>query len=438
MYILNPLVDILALYVTMKFSSSILLYASVVSAQTYKLATTIPWSPKNATSVDQSVIFNGTYYLADRTNNAIDVIDVATDKQTTTIGPFIGLKLTNGKADTEISGPAGLIVLPDRNELYVGDGDSSVKVIDLSNNSIVANISTGGTKRADEFAYSPTSHIAVVTNPGEDIPYVSVINATSRMVLGKVMFTNNASGLEQPAWNSVNDKFYISVPSTNDNPGGEIDEIDTTTFNISKVFPLTDCIPAGIVFGPSQNLFVGCSQDQILTYDTAFSLVLDISTGKTIANISGLAGIDQVTYDPNAQLFFASAYQNLANGSKTGAPMPQLGVVNAKSNSLVQVISTDNVTAHSVAVDNTTNQVLVPLSKSGIAVYNLTATNSTGGSGGSGSGSGSGSSPSSSASGRPSSSSSAAPMQTTGAATRFGLDPVVYTGAGLLAFFVLL
>jgi hypothetical protein len=418
----------------MRFSPSlVLLCASIVSGQTYKLASKIPWSPKNATSVDQSAVFNGTYYLCDRTNNAVHVIDVATDKQTAAVGGFVGLKNTSGKADTEISGPAGLIVLPDRNELYVGDGDSSVKVISLSNNSIVANISTGGTKRADEFAYSPTSHIAVVTNPGEDIPYVSVISATSRTVLGKVMFTNNASGLEQPAWNSVNDKFYISVPSTNTNPGGEIDEIDVTTFSITKVYPLTDCIPAGIVFGPSQQLFVGCSQSQILDYNTAFSLVLDITTGKTIANISGLTGIDQVAYDPKAQYYYASAYQNLANGSKTGAPTPQLGIIDAKSNSLIQTITTDNVTAHSVAVDNATNQLFVPIAKQGILVYNLTASNSSGGSGGSGSGS----SPSSSAKSSPSPTSSSSPLHT-GAATRFALDPVVYTGAGLLAFCALL
>jgi hypothetical protein len=418
----------------MRFSPSLVLfYASIVSGQTYKLASKIPWSPKNATSVDQSVVFNGTYYLSDRTNGGVQVIDVVTDKQTTIIGGFVGLRNTSGKPDTEISGPAGLVVLPDRNELYVGDGDSSVKVISLSNNSIVANISTDGTKRADEFAYSPTSQIAVVTNPGEDIPYVSVIDAASRKVLGKVMFTNNASGLEQPAWNSVNDKFYISVPSTDTNPGGEIDEIDVTTFNITKVYPLTDCIPAGIVFGPSQHLFVGCSQDQILSYNTAFSLVLDITTGMTIANISGLTGIDQVTYDPNAQYYYASAYQNLANGSKTGAPTPQLGVIDAKSNMLIQTITTDNVTAHSVAVNNATNQLFVPISKQGIVVYNLTASNSSGGSGGSGSGS----SPSSSAKSSPSPTSSSSPLKT-GAATRFALDPVVYTGAGLLALCVLL
>jgi hypothetical protein len=41
--------------------------------------------------------------------------------QTTTIGGFVGLKTINGQADTGVSGPDGLVVLTDRNELYVGD-----------------------------------------------------------------------------------------------------------------------------------------------------------------------------------------------------------------------------------------------------------------------------------------------------------------------------
>lgn len=197
-------------------------------------------------------------------------------------------------------------------------------------------------------------------------------------MLGRIVF-NNASGLEQPAWNPASGRFYISVPSTGANPGGEIAEIDVTSLTISRVLPLPECIPAGIVFGPGQNLFVGCSQDQILTYGTAFSPVIDVATGRIIANISGLSGIDQVAYDPAAMLYYASAYQNLAGGSKSGTPTPQLGIVDARSNTLLQTLTTDNVTAHSVAVDPKTNQVIVPLAKDGIAVYSPAA-NSTGGS----------------------------------------------------------
>lgn len=37
----------------------------------YSLATTIPWSPAPPSSVDQSVVYNDTYYLSDRTNAGV-------------------------------------------------------------------------------------------------------------------------------------------------------------------------------------------------------------------------------------------------------------------------------------------------------------------------------------------------------------------------------
>ncbi|KAF7116331.1 hypothetical protein CNMCM5793_004497 [Aspergillus hiratsukae] len=362
----------------MKFNSPLLLFTNVafVSGLSYQLAATIPWSPKNPTSVDQSVVYNGTYYLADRTNKGVHVIDLASSKATTLITGFKGLVTTNNKADPPVSGPDGLIVLPNRNELYVGDGDGSVKVVDLMNHTIVASIVTGSQKRADELAYDPATQTIVVTNPNDKPPFVTIISAKDRNVTGKIVF-NNATGLEQPAFNSVNGKFYVSVPSTGANPGGEIAELDVSAMDITKVIPLTECVPAGIAFGPNQNLFVGCSQDQILTYGVAYSLVLDISTGKVIGNISGLAGIDQVAYDPSILFYYASAYQNLAGANKSGSPMPQLAIVDARTNTLLQTLTTDNVTAHSVAVDPVTNQVVVPLSKAGIEVYNLSMANTS-------------------------------------------------------------
>lgn len=399
--ILNP---ISVLLFSGALAADILKARDASPSASYQLASTIPWSPKNATSVDQGTIYNGTYYLSDRTNNVVHVVDLAAKKQTTAIPGFQGLVVQNSTVNHAVSGPNGLLVLPDRNELYVGDGDGTVKVVNLLNLTVVANISTGATTRADEMAYNPETNTVVVTNPDEDTPVVTVISATERQVTGHITF-NNASGLEQPAWNPVDKRFYISVPSTDANPGGEIAVLGASATNISTVIPLSSCIPAGIVFGPNQALFVGCSQDQILTFGVAYSQILDIATRQIVANISGLAGIDQVAYDSNAMLYYASAYQNLANASKTGAPTPQLGVIDAKTNTLLQILTTDNVTAHSVAVDTDTNQIVVPLSKNGMEIYNRIISNST-----SGSGSGSGNSSSTTSAGIPKQTSGAAQL----------------------------
>ena len=345
-------------------------------AEAYKQVDVIPWAPLNTTSVDQSTIYNNTYYLSDRVNKGVHVISLSRDKQSTVITGFRGLSTVNGTNNYAISGPNGLLVLPDRNELYVGDGDGNVKVIDLFTNSVVTTISTGSKKRADEMAYDAKTGTVVVTLPNDNPPAISIISAQHMKALGQVVF-RNASGLEQPAFNSIDGLFYISVPSTGSNAGGEIAGVNASTMKITRTLPLDKCIPAGIVFGPQQDLFISCSQDQILKDGIAFSQVMDVASGDIKAKFSGIAGVDQVAYDSHAKLYFAAAYQNLRGASKTGAPMPQLAVIDAQGLKLLQTIVTDNVTAHSVAVDQETDQCVVPLEKYGIAIYNLSASAST-------------------------------------------------------------
>jgi hypothetical protein len=262
-----------------------------------------------------------------------------------------------------------MIVLPARNELWVGDGDGTIKVINLFTSTIIASINTTSAKRADEFSYDPTSNIVVVTNPNEKIPYVSVVSATNRTVLGRIMFPN-VTELEQPVFNSADGLFYVSVPSSGRNPGGSICTLDIAALSIARTYQLPDCIPAGIVFGPKNHLFIGCSESQITDYGYAASYIMDVSTGNVISNISGLAGIDQVAYDSAANLFYASAYRNLGTGD---IPLPQIAVVNASSGTLIQTLPTDNVTAHSVAVDGSTGLMLVPIKGQGIVAYSLKA-----------------------------------------------------------------
>ena len=294
------------------------------------------------------------------------MVSLKNNTQTGLITGFV-TGLVNGTLSSSISGPNGMIALANRNELWVGDGNGVVKVINLFNSSIVATINTTSVKRADEFGYDPTNGIVVATNPSEKVPFVSVMSATNRTLLGKIMFPN-VTELEQPAFNPADGLFYISVPSSGANPGGSLCTLNIANMSIAKTIPLPDCVPAGIVFGQKNQLFVGCSQGQITDYGYAASYIIDVSTGKVMANISGLAGVDQVTYDSAANLFYASAYQNLANGS---TPMPQLGVVNASSGMEVQAVVTDNVTAHSVAVDSNSGVMIVPIKSKGIVLYNL-------------------------------------------------------------------
>src|SRR6266478_7601415 len=75
------------------------------------------------------------YYLADRSNKSVDIFDAKTDKFIGSVGGFVGVVLKDGKPDNDVSGPDGVVVFA--GQAWAGDGDSTVKVIDLKTNRVV-------------------------------------------------------------------------------------------------------------------------------------------------------------------------------------------------------------------------------------------------------------------------------------------------------------
>src|ERR687886_115995 len=69
------------------------------------------------------------YYLADRSNSSIDVVDTT---ENAVVKQITGFKGFTGNNDT--SGPNGVVTVS-RRELWVGDGDSTIKVVDVPTSS---------------------------------------------------------------------------------------------------------------------------------------------------------------------------------------------------------------------------------------------------------------------------------------------------------------
>src|SRR6266853_948678 len=99
------------------------------------------------------------FYVADRTTGSVDVIDADASKYLYSIKGFVGVG-PSGRA-----GPDGILTIG--NELWAGDGNSTVKVVDLTQGAaatVVATINTNGTRRADELAYDPLDHVILIAN----------------------------------------------------------------------------------------------------------------------------------------------------------------------------------------------------------------------------------------------------------------------------------
>jgi hypothetical protein len=342
------------LYLLSVIVAGVLVLLAVASAQspsiTYKKIATIA-VPGGLTSFDISWADPGTerFYLADRTlkkgGGRIDVVDTQANTLLYTIPTtaselgFVGTVATVTPG-CSISGPNGVVAIPQMNQLYVGDGDSNVKVVDLGAKAIVAVIPTGGKCRADEIGYDPADHVIMIANPNDVPPFVTFISADTQAVVGTYVYKGRVGGLEQPVWNRLTKRFYITVPATASTPGS-IDVFNPTTFQMEQSFSTPSCSPAGLALTPTQHLFTSCGA------------LVDAATGNLLPSISGVGG-DEIWYNPGEN----RVYYGATNGS--------VGVVDAGTNQLIGTIPANG---RNVAVDSENGRVFVPVTGTGIVVY---------------------------------------------------------------------
>ena len=276
------------------------------------------------------------YYVADRSNSAVDVVDTSANAVVKQIGGFVGF---TGNNDT--SGPDGVVSVS-HSELWVGDGDSTVKVLDVPSGSIVATISTGGKARADELAFDTTHGLIVVANDADEPPYLTSISVGGRAVVKKLAYPDATDGLEQPVFDPTTGMIYQAVPGTKDLPGGAIDAIDPVQMTITQRFPLTNCAPHGLALGPNHQALVGCSK-------ALHTIVIDDTNGNVLADFTQTGGSDEVWYNPGENRYYLA--ENAAQS---------LGVIDAGTLTFIENVET-GLGAHSVAADAINNHIFVPI-----------------------------------------------------------------------------
>jgi DNA-binding beta-propeller fold protein YncE len=277
----------------------------------------------------------GRYYLGDRSNKAVDVIDTHRNMLIDRIGGFVGVTTS---ADT--SGPNG-IVKTSAHELWVADGDSTVKVVDLATSTINDSIDTGGKARADKVAYDPDDDMVAVSNDADHPPFLAFISVPTHKVLGRVLIADATAGIEQSVYDPATGLFYTAIPATRTDTGGEI-RLYNAILQFQGAVPLPACGPHGLALGPGHQLLVGCSA-------TAHTLVMDDTTGYIIADLPEAGGSDAVWYDRSNGRYY------LAEGGRQ-----YLGVIDARGTSFVQNVQT-GIDAHSIAADETLNHAFVPI-----------------------------------------------------------------------------
>ncbi len=341
-------------------------------------------------SFDLGIVVNGKYFVTDRNNKSLDMVDIATRTVTYITGTganaFTGctpaptcVGANNGK-----SGPDGVNWIKGTNFLFVGDVDN-VRIVDMTTSTVVGSIKLGSTgTRGDEGCYDADDHIYMISSPDADQPFASFINTDTRTVIATVNWVdtdgNPAGGNEQCQYDPGTKSFVVNNDNTLANPHGEVDVIpvvDITSlaagstvnvFNLANVkrFPLGNCDPTGMDLGPGTDMIVMCRPGDPGSQLT--SIIMNRTNGTIVATLR-VGGGDQVAYDARTNKYYlsgnrwhASGMNDLGGGcSATNPCVPTLFVVEADTHNVLPFISVGN-NAHSVAVDPVSGQIFVPYS----------------------------------------------------------------------------
>ena len=370
---------------------------------------------------------NGLYYLADRSNAALDVIDIATEKLFGQIGGngMGQANFTGDTGNTATSGPDGVAAAYPC--IFAGDGDSRLLSFNgaASFTTVVSAPNTGGQRRVDELAIDPApgqpTGLVIAANNAEIVapgPFSTIYtyNKTTCALSNPIRTTfstlpgghTNTNGIEQPVWEPMTQRFYVSLPEI-DGPGdgtgitGAVAQI-TTGGAIEKIYPINYCQPAGLTVGPNGNLLVGCNSvydnsgkkcTAVVPSPNPESAALEINeaqgapatctggtaypqsaicnpgrgcTGNSLQSVFGVGGGDEVWFNSGDGNYYVTAGNNPIG--------PTFGVVNSSTNTLTQLVPTippvpatvpatppghSAGTAHSIAASAANNHVYLPL-----------------------------------------------------------------------------
>jgi hypothetical protein len=344
----------------------------------------------------------GRYFLADRSNNAIQVVQTGSIPQSPPFdvltplgrGAFVGVASGGNSA-----GPNGVISANKSTEVWAGDGPSidfntgqstsHVVVINIASNTVTHKIDTGGVMRAAKLCEDPKQHLVLVANDDPQDRFLTFISTNGYKVVGKIELngsdpngefvrgTNATNAIGQCQWDSFTGNFYVAVPEVG-GPGdnsvdGAVLVIDPNHMNVKQVFAIDHELcagPQGMAIGPNPQILLGCTGTGPAPYQIPRgSLVISAIDGTTIFEVPLVNGVDEVWYNPGDNSYFLAANNN-TNG--LGQLAPIIGVVDAGTSDetvgapphVDQTFATAfpgvsattvNTSAHSIAVDPTHN-----------------------------------------------------------------------------------
>ncbi len=279
----------------------------------------------------------GRYYLPDRANAAVAILDSRTGAYRGRLPGFTGRTPQASHA-----GPNA--VLPVDRQLWASDGDGTVKVFDGTADPPrwTANVSLGALTRADQMAYDSQDHVVVVTSPAEQPPFLSLVASRGPLrVLARINLTGGVA-VGPVLFDARTRRFLVGVVQAGQ--GGALAVVDPQHRRVARFLSVGGCVPTGLAPGPGRLLMVTCGEG-----GTAAALAVNVETGAAAASFGQVAAASSAAFDRNRQRWMVA----------TGGADAQLGVIDAGHMAWLGALAAGP-GAHSVAVDSVTGRVFVP------------------------------------------------------------------------------
>ena len=213
-------------------------------------------------------------------------------------------------------------------------GDSTLTMFDLKSLAFIKKIHIG-IDGADGILYDDATNTILSINHSHPTGTAVVVNAKTGDVMSTIKLGGNAP---EGGASDGKGKIYINIEDKN-----SIDVIDTKTWKVVANWSIEPCDgPTGIALDRASNrIFAGCSKK---------SVVVNVSTGKVVAEIANGNGVDALGWDAGQKLMYIPAGRD---GNVT--------VVHQDSPDKYTVVATVATTAgaKTVAVDDTKHMAFV-------------------------------------------------------------------------------
>jgi hypothetical protein len=319
---------------------------------------------------------NAKYFLTDYSASGVHVIDIRTHTYIGFIGGMAGAAATGGgTATTNGPGPNAFVSVPRRfgrhghdddrghgpdRVLFVSDGNSTVRVIDMDNLQVIASISTAspacddGTEtgkycgRSNEIAYDPVHHVVLVSNPAPltltsphvlGDGYATFISARPPYnVLGRVTFPG-AGNVEGHVWVSQLNRFLLPIQPTAATQATKgtmyiaVINSRTRTIEDKRVYFCPE-IPGTIPTSTGNNNLQLAPGGNLWAQMCGRPIRMDVRSGLIKNVVSQVGTGDQDWFNPGDGNFYVTGAVPPADPSTTPpttAGPAQLGVINGRT-----------------------------------------------------------------------------------------------------------